>query len=163
MGYIIKKGTGGGGGGDATAANQVLQLAQDSTEASQQIQIDQIKENSGSASVFKDANDESVFNISGSSAFKARGNVKVFTDDTNISAFVTTAQKSILYKTFINDRTALSIRPNTILCASFTAATAAGVTTLLNNFLNANNVAINSMTSSQSVGSHDLFLLYSVL
>lgn len=34
MGYIIKKGTG-GGGGDATAANQVLQLAQDATSANQ--------------------------------------------------------------------------------------------------------------------------------
>jgi hypothetical protein len=176
MAYILKQSSG-GGGGDATADNQQSQIDQltevnptpsvlkDNTNISvfkNATQRSVFVEDGSLDSVFKDSNNESTFNISNSSVFKGRGNVKVFTDATNISAFVTTDQQSILYKTFINDRS-LSVRPNTILCASFTAVTAAGVTTLLNNFLSANNVAINSMTSSQSVGSHDLFLLYSVL
>ena len=45
MGYIIEKGTGGGGGGDATAANQLLQLAQDATATNQQEQMLGFKSN----------------------------------------------------------------------------------------------------------------------
>jgi hypothetical protein len=69
------------------------------------------------------------------------------------------ADQSLFYKTIINNPA--SVTPNSIQCVDFTSATAAGVTALLNTWLNSNNVAVINLTSSQSIGSHDLFLLYS--
>jgi len=71
------------------------------------------------------------------------------------------ADQSIFYKTTVNNPTSLT--PNSIQCQDFTSATAAGVTALLNTWLNANNVMVISLASSQSIGSHDLFLMYTTI
>ena len=158
MAYIIKKGSG-GGGGDATAFNQDKQ-------------IDQLLEGSSSSSVFKDNSDNSAFiDRTGESAFisstgstlkDSNGN-SVFTDISGLSVFKTDTDISILYRACINTGLVVGSRNNTLQCIVFTAASAVNAVAALNVFLNNNGVIINSLTSSQSVGSHDLFLLYSTL
>jgi hypothetical protein len=69
--------------------------------------------------------------------------------------------QSIFYRTTVNDP--MSALPNSIQCQDFTSSTAAGVTSLLNTWLTTNNVMVIGLTSSQTIGSHDLFLMYTAI
>lgn len=141
----VAPGPSGGGGGDATAANQVLQLAQDATEASlistnsTLTQIVDLNTNAGGAanSVFKDNNQQSVFR-----------------DNGGIGA-------SLIYKTTKNCL-GLTGLLNQMICVSFTNTTAAAVAADLSTFLANNDCFVISVTSSQTALSHDLFLTYSI-
>jgi hypothetical protein len=108
----------------------------DATAANQLAQISQIA-NTTAASVFK---------------------------DTTISKSVFTSfngQQSLFYKSIENTGPAIAINPNVIQSISFTDVTAAGVSGLLNTWLSTNPCFICGLTATQSIGSHDLYLLYS--
>jgi hypothetical protein len=79
---------------------------------------------------------------------------------TGNSVFLNEAGTQSLFYKSLENTDALS-NPNAIRCISFTNVTAAGVTADLNTFLIANNCFICGLTATQSIGSHDLYLLYS--
>lgn len=103
-----------------------------------------------------------VINSSGAGDANATNQLAQIDQITNNTTTVSSVFKdpisgsSLFYKSIRNNN--LSGTP--MICVSFTAATAAAVSTLLNTFLGANDIYIVSLTSTQSVGSHDLFLLY---
>jgi hypothetical protein len=176
MGYIIKAPTG-GGGGDATAANQVLQLAQDATAANQQIEINQLIENSGEASVLKDTNDQSVFldntnlsvlkdPVSGDSNFYLNGSVAYWGQTNNgelqsLSATLVDI-RTFLQNSFTNNGSLFSPNTNNGV-QTFTDTTLAGVGTQLETFLQSagTRIAIKNISfSSGGVAQHDIILVY---
>lgn len=177
MGYIIKAPTGGGGGGDATAANQVLQLAQDATAANQLIEINQLIENSGEASVLKDTNDQSVFldntnlsvlkdPVSGDSNFYLNGSVAYWGQTNNgelqsLSSTLTDI-RTYLQNSFTNNGSLFSTNTNNNV-QTFTDTTLAGVGSQLETYLQAagTRIAIKNISfSSGGAAQHDIILVY---
>jgi len=156
MGYILKKGDG-AGAGDATAANQVLQLAQDATE----VTANEIKvQVTGTNNYLTDALSNSVFSGVGTqSVFKGTTNNSVFTDINSESVFKfpisgVAGDESAIIKPILNDTN----KPFTV--TSFTAASLAATTALLQTFLNTQDCIIVNISFSQSALSHDILLVY---
>ena len=113
MGYIIKTPTGGGGGGDATAANQVLQLAQDSTAANQLLQLAQ------------DATEATLLNI--------YNNTNTIVGDTTTIVSNTSGLNLETTQTFIsNILNNYRLNPPQNLVTQFNGATLATLTTSMN-------------------------------
>jgi len=108
----------------------------DANAANQLNQIAQI-DNSGTPSVFKAPVDSK----------------SVFYDNA--------ASQSLFYKSIENTGGSSVTNPNVIQSISFTNTTAAAVTADLNTWLSANACFICGLTATHSVGSHDLYLLYS--
>jgi hypothetical protein len=171
-------GAAGGGGGDATAANQVLQLAQDATAAIQTNQVLQLEVNSAIPSVFKDAGDKSVFNenafnnsvfkdpSSGDSNFYLNGSVAYWGQTNNGElqgiASVETDIKTFLQNSFTNNGSLFSPNTNNNV-QTFTDTTLAGVGTQLETFLQAagTRIAIKTISfSSGGAAQHDIILVY---
>jgi hypothetical protein len=134
------------GGGDATAANQVLQLAQDATELT-------LINTNGVLSQINDLLNNNGGNLQ--SVFKNTNQQSVFTDELS-------NRESLFYKSIRNLQTGGLGNVNNILCISFTNTTAAAVANDLQTFLSVNNCFICGLTATQSIGSHDLYLLYSI-
>jgi hypothetical protein len=166
----------GGGGGDATAANQVLQLAQDATAANQTNQVLQLEVNSLIPSVFKDAGDKSVFNEdsfnnsvfkdpTGNSNFYLNGSVAQHTQDTFTTLQSTNSILSsieLLNKNaFTNSGNALAVNTNCNVI-TFADVTLAGVGAQLQAFLRGVGIkTIISITfSSASAAQHDVICVY---
>ena len=171
-------GPAGGGGGDATAANQVLQLAQDATSANQTNQILQLEVNSGIPSVFKDAGDKSVFNenafnnsvfkdpVNGDSNFYLNGSVAYWgqTNNGELQSIGSTQTdiRTYLQNSFTNNGNLFSPNTNNGV-QTFTDVTLAGVGLLLQNFLQAagTRIAIKNISfSSGGAAQHDIILVY---
>jgi len=173
MAYILKKGTGGGGGGgDATAVNQQIQIDQvkdNTTYQSVFINDDNLSvfKNNSAQSLFGDTNNDSVFatevnGVEAVSVFKSNDK-SVFKENNDISTFNTDQKESLLYKSLVNDNSGSNTRTNQVKSSVFTAATALGAAALLQTFLSNNPCVIVAFTSSQTALSHDLFLLYTDL
>ena len=164
MGYILKNNSGGGGGGDATAANQ-------------QIQINQLVENSGEVSVLKDTNDQSVFldttnlsvlkdPVSGDSNFYLNGSVAYWgqTNNTQLQSIggTLTDIENYLQNSFTNNGSLFSPNTNNYV-QTFTDTTLAGVGAQLETFLQAGGTRIaikNISFSSGGAAQHDIILVY---
>jgi len=169
-------GAAGGGGGDATAANQVLQLAQDATATNQLTQITQIEANSGIQSIFKDPNDRSVFtedsvnssvfkDPTGNSNFYLNGSVAQHTQDTFTTLQSTNSILSsieLLNKNaYTNSGNALAVNTNCNVI-TFADVTLAGVGAQLQAFLRGVGIKtrISITFSSASAAQHDVICVY---
>ena len=165
-----------GGGGDATAANQVLQLAQDATAANQLIEINQLIENSGEVSVLKDTNDQSVFldnnnNLSvfkdptGNSNFYQNGSVAFWSEANNVqlqsSNSILSSIELLNKNAFTNNGNAFSVNTNSNVI-TFSDVTLAGVGAQLQTFLRGVGIkTIISITfSSAAAAQHDVICVY---
>lgn len=120
--------------------------------------------NAANESVLKSTiNNDSVFKDNGRSVFVADNTYSVFKEQDSFSTFNTDQNRSLFYKSLVNDQSGSTARSNFITSIGFTDASLAAVSGLLNGFLAVTPCVVISCTYSHQGLNHDILLLYSVL